>query len=277
MQYFPLGDHARHVVSAALLATGVAVSSVTGAHAQSSLPGSTVGGSVGPGCVVALDPGHNGEDTGEFDPVTGVRMIDYPNGAEDADALEITRAVESRLALAGIGTEVVKTSVDEDVTYRERVDRASNAGAFMGVSVHTTPGADQSAIFPQRQDAYRAGTDAGGSHRTVTFDNPAVATESQRLSGVVAGARSVLEGGEVPVRDNSFAGRDPLWEGNIPVISLIADMPWIYNEFGSATGGGAEGLTGAEKARYIDGLSAGLVAAAATSPACTGVGLSGAP
>ncbi|MGN0097655.1 MAG: N-acetylmuramoyl-L-alanine amidase [Corynebacterium sp.] len=276
MQYSPLGDHARHVVSAVLLVAGVGAGSVTGAHAQSSLPGSTVGGGTGPGCVIALDPGHNGEDTDGFDPVTGVRMIDYPNGSEDADALEITRAVQSRLALAGIGTEVLKTSVDEDVTCRERVDRASTAGAFMGVSVHTTPGADQSAIFPQRQDAYRAGTDAGGEHRTVSFDNPGVAAESQRLSGVVAGARSVLEGGEVPVRDNSFAGRDPLWEGNIPVISLIADMPWIYNEFGSATGGGAEGITAVEKARYIDGLTTGLIAAAAMSPTCTGVGLSGA-
>lgn len=273
MQSSSSGDHARRALSAVLVVVaGVAAGTVATAQAQSSLQGSSVTGGAAPRCVVALDPGHNGEDTDEFDPVTGVRMIDYPNGGEDADALEITRAVESRLALAGIGTEVVKTSVDEDVTYRERVDRASGAGAFMGVSVHTTPGADQSAVFPQRQGAYRAGTDADGGQRTVSFDNPGVAAESQRLSGVVAGARSVLEGGEVPVRDNSFAGRDPLWEGNIPVISLIADVPWIYNEFGSATGGGAEGLTGAEKARYINGLSAGLVAAAATSPACTGVG-----
>lgn len=273
MQYLSLGGYARRAVSAALVAVaGVAVCSVTSAHAQSSLPGSSAGSSAGPRCVIALDPGHNGEDTDEFDPVTGVRMVDYPNGDEDADALEITRAVESRLALVGIGTEVLKSSVDDDVTYRERVDRASAAGTFMGVSIHTTPGAEQSAIFPQRQGGYRAGTGAGGEHRTVTFDDPQMAAESQRLSGVVAGARSVLEGGGVPVRDNSFTGREPLWEGNLPVISLIAETPWVYNEFGSVSGGGARGLTVEEKARYINGLSAGLIAAAATSPACTGIG-----
>lgn len=270
-----LGGRARRVVSAALVTlVGVTVGPVATAQAQSSsLPGSSVGGGAGATqCVVALDPGHNAVDTDEFDPATGVRMIDYPNGVENAEAYEIVRAVESRLSLAGIGTVVLKNSVDEDVTYRERVDRAADAGAFLGVSVHTTPGADQSAVFPQRQGGYRAGTDAAGEPRKVAFDNAATAAESERLSGIVAGARSVVEGGAVPVRDNSFAGRDPLWEGNLPVISLIADTPWVYNEFGSATGGGAHGLTGAEKARYINGLSAGLIAAAATSPACTRLG-----
>ncbi|MEJ6548852.1 N-acetylmuramoyl-L-alanine amidase [Corynebacterium sp. USCH3] len=251
--------------------TVVAVGGAGTSYAQSSLPGSSVG-SEGTRCVVALDPGHNGADTDEFDPVTGVRMIDYPNELEDADALQVARAVESRLNLVGIGTVLLKSSVEEDVTYRERVDRAAGAGAFMGVSIHTTPGPNQSAIFPQREGGFRSGLGEAGTPHTVTFDNPRAAAESQRLSGVVAGARSLVEGSQVPVRDNSFNGREPLWEGNIPVISLIADTPWIYNEFGSATGGGAHGLTGAEKSRYIDGLSAGLIAAAATSPACTGIG-----
>lgn len=248
---------------------GLSLTPVTSAHTQSSLPGSAASTAR---CVIALDPGHNPVDTTEYDPVTGAFMYDYPNGAEDADALEIARAVESRLNLVGIGTEMVKTSVDEDVTYRERVDRASAAGAFMGASIHTTPGEVNSAVHPQHQGGYRTGTDADGNPATVTFDNPGLAAESGHYSGVVATTRSVIERQNVPVRDISFDGREPLWAGDIPVISLIADTPWIYNEFGSATGGGAHGLDNAEKARYINGLSAGLIAVAATAPACTGIG-----
>lgn len=252
------------------MALGAAGAGVAHAQsAQSSLPQSSLpSGSSADRCVVAIDPGHNGTRTEDFDPVTGVRMIDYSNGQEDVDAMEIARAVESRLALVGVDSVLLKESVDDDVTYRERVDRASDAGAFVGVSVHTTPGGANSAIFPQRQGGQRTGTGQDGQPATVTFDNPAVAQESQRLSGVVAGARSLLEGSQVPVRDNSFNGRDSLWEGDIPVISLIADTPWVYSEFGSATGGGAHGITDAEKTRYVNGLSAGLIAAAATSPAC---------
>lgn len=253
------------LVGALGMALGAAGTGV--AYAQSSLP-SLPSGSSADRCVVAIDPGHNGTRTEDFDPVTGVRMIDYPNEQEDVDAMDIARAVESRLVLAGVDSVLLKESVDDDVTYRERVDRASDAGAFVGVSVHTTPGGANSAIFPQRQGGQRTGTGQDGQSATVTFDNPAVAQESQRMSGVVAGARSLLEGTQVSVHDNSFNGRDPLWEGDIPVISLIADTPWVYSEFGSATGGGAHGITDAEKARYINGLSAGLVAAAATTPSC---------
>lgn len=223
-------------------------------------------------CVIALDPGHNPVDTEEFDPVTGVYMYDYPNGAEDADVMEIARTVESRLNAVGIGTVMVKGSVDEDVTYRERVDRAAEAGAFMGASIHTTPGSNNSAIFPQHQDGHRSGTGENGGQHTVTFDDLQLAAESERLSDVVAGTRSVVEAGDVPVHNISFDGRGELWSGDIPVISLIAGTPWIYNEFGSNNGGGAQALPSAEKSSYINGLSAGLVAAAATSSACNGIG-----
>jgi hypothetical protein len=106
----------------------------------------------------------------------------------------------------------------------------------------------------------------------VAFDNPGIAAESQRISGMVAASRSVAEAHRVPVKDNSFDARPGLWSGNLPVISLIADTPWVYSEFGSADGGGSYGITTAEKARYIDGLAVGLITGVATSPQCSPVG-----
>jgi N-acetylmuramoyl-L-alanine amidase len=222
-------------------------------------------------CTVAIDPGHNGAVTNTFDPVTGVLMADYPNGAEDADALDVSRTLADRLGAVGIRAVLLKDATTDDVTYRQRVDRARNAGAVVGVSVHTTPGADGSAIFPQRTGGHRTGTGADGTERTVTFDNPGLAAESQRFSAVVAASRSLAEGRQVPVKDNSFDARPGLWAGNLPVISLIADTPWVYSEFGSAAGGGAHGISAAEKARYADGLAAGVIAGVATAPQCSPV------
>jgi hypothetical protein len=248
------------------------------AVADPALPGSVAGGVSGSAgsaattCTVAIDPGHNGAVTNTFDPVSGVLMADYPNDAEDADALDVAHGLADRLSAVGIRSVLLKGATTDDVTYRQRVDRARDAGAVVGVSVHTTPGSGGSAIFPQRQGGHRTGTGEDGTERTVAFDNPGIAAESQRISGMVAASRSVAEAHRVPVKDNSFDARPGLWSGNLPVISLIADTPWVYSEFGSADGGGSYGITTAEKARYIDGLAVGLITGVATSPQCSPVG-----
>lgn len=248
----------------------IAAMTVGSATAEAAdLPGSSVfssGGAVP--CTVALDPGHNGVATNTFDPVTGVLMADYPNGQEDADALEIARAVRDRVEAAGFGAVLLKDAIDDNLSYRDRVDRAAAGDAVMGVSIHTTPGADGSAVYPQRVGGFRTGEGDDGQRTTVTFGDVATAAESQRFSTMMAGARSVAELRGVPVTDLSFDGREGLWGGNLPVIALIADIPWVYNEFGSTTGGGAHGISAAEKARYVDGLSAGILAGVASSPTC---------
>ena len=254
------------------ITVGVVIAAMTVGSATAEaadLPGSFSGATP---CTVALDPGHNGVATNTFDPVTGVLMADYPNGQEDADALEIARAVRDRVEAAGFGAVLLKDAIDDNLSYRDRVDRAAAGDAVMGVSIHTTPGADGSAVYPQRVGGFRTGEGDDGQRTTVTFGDVATAAESQRFSTMMAGARSVAELRGVPVTDISFDGREGLWGGNLPVISLIADTPWVYNEFGSVAGGGAHGISTAEKARYVDGLSAGILAGLTASPQCAVAG-----
>ncbi|WP_334137827.1 N-acetylmuramoyl-L-alanine amidase [Corynebacterium variabile] len=254
------------VVVTALMAVGAATAE------GADLPGSSGSSGSAVPCTIALDAGHNGVVTNTYDPVTGVLMADYPNGKEDADALDIARAVRDRVEAAGFRVVLLKDTTEDNVTYRDRVDRAAAEDAVVGVSIHTTPGADGSAVYPQRVGGYRTGEGTDGQKTTVTFDDSVTAVESQRFSTMMAGARSVAELRGVPVGDLSFDGRPGLWGGNLPVISLIADTPWVYNEFGSATGGGAHGISTAEKARYVDGLSAGILAGLTASPQCAVAG-----
>lgn len=216
--------------------------------------------------VVAIDPGHNAVEVAEHDEETGIRMVDYPNGVELTDMWEVSRAVSEKLNEAGIVPIVIKTEVDEDVDYRERVERAEKIDADMAISLHSTPGSNYSMIIAQNEGGYREGPDASGANKRVTFDDTEVAAESQKLSKIVADGRTEAEPTPVKVvKEHTFDGRAPLWGGNTPVLSLMSDeIPWLYSEYGTDTGGGAKGLTAQEKEAYVEGLTKGIVEAAKT-------------
>ena len=223
-------------------------------------------------CVVAIDPGHNAVEVKAHDEETGIYMVDYPNGRELADVWEVSAAVAEKLDEAGIVPVLLREDVDEDVDYRERVDRAEELDADVAVSVHTTPGVDYSMMIAQSVGGYRQGPGADGTTKKVTFDNEDVALASKALSDVVAAERSKVEDNPVRVTEqHSFDGRAPLWGGNTPVLSLMStEMPWLYSELGVASGGGADGITDAEKDAYAEGLAAGLIEALKEADCATG-------
>ncbi len=210
-----------------------------------------------PQVVVALDPGHNPVRIDGFDPVTGASQIDYPNGAEDADVFAVATRVRERLQRSGYRVVMLKTSVTESVTYRQRVGRAVAAHARVAISIHTSPGAN--AVFVQRVGLYREGTAADGTTLRITYRSGATAAASQRYGQAIADARTRAEGLPVMVTNNDFGGRAPLWTGNIPMIALMSDrVPWVYNEFGLDSAGGSTPLPSSWLARYAQGIAYGV-------------------
>lgn len=210
--------------------------------------------------VVALDPGHNPVRIDSFDPRTGAAQIDYPNGAEDGDVFSVATQVASALRSSGYRVVFLKRSPLESVTYRQRVDRAEQARADIGISIHTSPGAH--AVFVQRVGLHRQGPGADGATKRVTFADSATAARSQRYAAAIASARTRAEGTRVTMQDNDFGGRAPLWSGNIPMIALIAThTPWVYNEFGPNGTGGSIPMSSAALRDYASGIAAGVRAA----------------
>ncbi|MFT3715836.1 MAG: N-acetylmuramoyl-L-alanine amidase [Gordonia sp. (in: high G+C Gram-positive bacteria)] len=210
--------------------------------------------------VLAIDPGHNPTEIDDYDTQTGVLMRDYPNGAEGQDVMDVATGVKNRLEKAGYTVVLLKKSVDESINYRDRVDRAEQAHADLAISLHTD--IDNHKVFVQRVGLYREGAGQDGTEKRVTYTAAATAAKSQRMGEAFAAARSKVEGQPVVVTDNSFDGRAPLWGGNIPVIELISTkVPWVYNEFGTATAGGSEPIGDAGIATYTDSVVAGVRAA----------------
>ena len=211
-------------------------------------------------CVIGLDPGHNKDDVDEHDPKTGAYMSDYANGQELDDMWKMGEDMKDKLEEEGYEAVLLRGSKDENSTYRDKVDKAESSNVDMGVSLHTTPGANLSMIITQTVGGFREGKGEDGSHKKVEFTAKETADKSQEYAEKIASVRSDIEPNPVSVKKEwSFDGREPLWAGNIPIISLIAeDTPWVYSEFGSDTGGGANGITDEELAVYTEGMIEGI-------------------
>lgn len=205
-------------------------------------------------CVVALDPGHNGAETAELDPKTKVLMKDYPNGREDEDAMAVANKVKEQLSGAGYTVVLLKEKVTDNVTYRARVTKAEEAGAKIAVSIHTTPG-DASEVYEQVLGGWRS--PEGQPDQAVKFTNEKTAAASHEFAQKFSTTRAEVEGHAVPITQNDFTPRPGLWDGNLPVISLLSEnVPWVYNEYaGGASGGGANGISPEQIDSYANGLT----------------------
>ena len=217
----------------------------------------------GSGCNIALDPGHSTQTIDDTDQKTGIVMKDYSNNYEDKDVFAVAEAVKKNLESKGYKVTLVKASVDERVNYRQRVDRATAAHANLGVSIHTNHGAGTSEVYPQGVGTSR--DTAPGSGKKVTMSDADLGKKSMTAAQAVSKARSAVEGGTVKVNNPDFNNREGLAAGDITNIQLIAaneKLVWVYNEYGSAAGGGGVGnISADEKSKYVEGLTNGIAAA----------------
>ena len=218
--------------------------------------------------VVAIDPGHTSvSHADEIDPITGVKMSSTSNGQEDNDVFYVAEKVRNELESDGYEVVMLKETIDEDMTFRERVDRAADADADIGISIHTTPGSPNTGeVYNQFVGGKRYSPDRS---TVVTFDNEETAEKSTEYSEIMAEARQEVEGTTVVVKKNSFDGRESegKWGGDLPVMSLLSEeVPWTYHEFTNENGqGGSQGIDGTSPGndrpnadRYAEGIIAGV-------------------
>jgi N-acetylmuramoyl-L-alanine amidase len=222
--------------------------------------------------TIVIDPGHSGKNVNVPDAATGLNDHDYRNPNENEEVFYVALKVKKALQSAGYGVTLTKgdeisTDVSSptdpkveggasiDATFRQRATVADEANANLALSIHDDHTAQWDSfaqIYVQKVGLYR--TPAGTTNK-VTFNDTAVAAKSQKYGAIFASARTQAEGHNVTVSPISFDGRG-LDNGNIPMVELFAQVPWVYNEVGAAPAG--KYLSTADLDKYAAGLVEGV-------------------
>lgn len=215
--------------------------------------------------MIVIDPGHSGR-TISSRTAAGLRDVDYPNHAEIYETWDISTCVARALRADGYRVTLTKQHALSSVSLADRAAIANRAKASLAVSVHDDHGqsATFQATYSQRGVAlsgrYPEMYRGEGRHRTV-FTHPAVARRSEVFATKIATARTTAQHQRVTVQQNSFTGRDPLEPGNLALVQLLADVPWVYNEAGARTAGSAtQAMSIDRETEYAVGLLAGIEA-----------------
>ena len=208
--------------------------------------------------VIVLDPGHGGPNRiSRTDPATGLMDGDYQNLPEAQVVFDVATIAKQQLEAAGYQVVLTKNDVNESVFLRDRANIANFVQAAMAVSIHT----QGDRAFGSWGEIYtqKVGLSRGTGAATTTFNNAEVAQKSQEYAQTMATERNSSEmtgGAGISVKDNSFDGREGIEPGNIPLVQLFANVPWIYLE----AGGGAsnQGLDQGQKDIYAKAIVAGV-------------------
>lgn len=198
--------------------------------------------------IVFLDPGH-GATNEVVDPKTGVRDIESDNGKETDDVWDVANIAKKDLEKLGYEVAMSKDKVREKSSFREKANKANKSNAVIGISIHTDAVVNE--IYYQKVGLYRQ----SGSNKSV-FNNEEVAKKSIDYANTFKDVRKEVENvsADVIVHGDYSDGRD-LAAGNIALIMLWSDVPWVYLEK-KQDGGGS--LSGSSKKEYAKSIVEGV-------------------
>lgn len=208
--------------------------------------------------VVIIDPGHANSTPHKDSPdPAGLIDINSANTPEMKNMFDVAKLVQTKLNTDGYKALLTKDTNDSVPTSYERAKFADSNNGDIALSIHTYSGFPGSGfgsygeIYPQKVGEYRTTT----TGTDVKFTNADTATKSQRYAKKFKAARSVNENGVI-IKDNSFDGRSGIAPGNLAIVQLISNVPWVYNESDAMTG--SVGLSSSDKQKYADGLIKGV-------------------
>jgi N-acetylmuramoyl-L-alanine amidase len=199
------------------------------------------------------------------DPNTGLDVSDYENEPEMRDVYAVAKLVRNQLEADGYRVILTKPTLDTPTSLARRAQIANQAHAALAISIHDQAGGSggigfrqgNNTVYYQSVGDYRA--TPGG--KRVYFTKSGVAARSKRCGEIFQRKRAAAQGTSVNLLGNTGynLGSRGLPAGNIWIVQLLSDVPWIYNEAGGNSAG-MVGLNSADKHTYAAGLVAGVEA-----------------
>ncbi|HSX16756.1 MAG TPA: N-acetylmuramoyl-L-alanine amidase [Patescibacteria group bacterium] len=228
------------------------------------------GAAAGKNNVIVIDPGHSGDNSTQknggkavIDPATQLRDYDYPNVPEIDDVFHVSQKVQAKLTADGYKVLMTKDSARADASFRQRADLANNNHAALALSIHDDTSLEfdkgNNFVYVQKVGLHRD-LDDGTQIKFGTkpaAGSQAVADLSAQYGAAFTEARTAAEGHKVSITDASIHRDSNFSPGNIWMVQLFSDVPWIYNEAGGRSAGQG-GLSEADQTKYANGLIAAV-------------------
>jgi N-acetylmuramoyl-L-alanine amidase len=197
--------------------------------------------------IVYLDPGHSGKDINKIDQQTNIRDHDYPNFPEIFDVWEVSQITKEKLEKDGYEVVLSKDKAEETSSLRSKASKADNSNADIAISIHTDPDLPNTGwITIPKVDQYRISE----NNKKVKYNSGATAEKSLKHSESFLANRKESEGNDIVMKDLNFENRPGLAGGDIPLIMLFSDTPWIYLEKKSSD----SGLSKKQKDDYAESI-----------------------
>ena len=138
---------------------------------------------------------------------------------------EVATLLKAKLEAAGYRVLMTKHAWNDTVCKRDRVDLANKNHAALGVSIHTSGHTfgHYGQIYVQRLDSYRVNIHG----QRVYFALPEVAALSAKYGQIFLEERRKIEGSSVVITVNTSWEARGLAPGNLPIVQLFAEVPWI--------------------------------------------------
>jgi N-acetylmuramoyl-L-alanine amidase len=207
---------------------------------------------------VVLDPGHS-PTIQSVDPGSGLTDSDYENEPEMRDVFAVAELVKQRLEVDGYRVVLTKTTATDRVSLGQRAAIANQVRAAIAVSIHDQAGSNGGIAFNQGNNIVYYQSVGGyretANGRKVVFTRSAVAATSKRFGSIFQAQRSAAEGHPITLQANVGynLGSRGLAAGDMWMVQLLAQVPWIYNEAGGNSAG-QSGLDAADEQKYARGL-----------------------
>lgn len=212
--------------------------------------------------LVVIDPGHSRAITAT-DPITGLIDSDYENEPEMRDVFAVAELVRTQLEHAGYRVIMTKNAATDQVPLAQRAAIANAASANLALSIHDQAGssggigftAGNNIVYDQSVGGYRE-TPTG---KRIVFTDQSIAALSAAYGRIFQAQRAAAQHATVRLQGDvgyDLGGRG-LAPGNMWMVQLLADVPWVYNEAGGNSAG-MVGLNAADQASYAAGLVAAV-------------------
>lgn len=214
--------------------------------------------------MIVIDPGHS-VPVHAIDQQSGLDVSDYANEPEMRDVFAVAELVRTGLRAAGYRVIMTKSAVDTPASLGQRARLANAAHAALALSIHDQAGSNGGIGFDQGNNIVYY--QSVGTYRTtpsgkrVYFTDQSVAALSKKYAETFQQKRSLAQHRPITLLGNTGydLGSRGLPAGDIWIVQLLSEVPWIYNEAGGNSAG-MVGLSQADEQRYADGLIAAVEA-----------------